>query len=307
MSIERCTRQLGSTGRRGAKGDKAMSADSAVKELTTPVRTCPVCESTSSRPFLDFAEWRVNRCRSCGMVFLANPPAYEYLSQEHAWTSSYEQESQSRRRREPILHALEDVFRALRYRLRPDRLGRLIGAYGLDGCILDLGCGRGHRSVRKLPPTATPFGIEIEPGPARVAEQVFAQRGGTAWCVPALEGLSNLQDVSMDGALLIAYLEHETQPGPVLGELARVLRADAPVIIKVPNHASVNRWVRGRRWCGYRLPDHVNYFTPGTLKMLLARCGFVVVRSRFTDHLPFSDGLWLVARRLDPASPGSEK
>ncbi len=284
-----------------------MTVDGAATQNQTSMRVCPVCQSAASRPFLTVATWRVNRCDSCGMVFLVNPPAYERLTEEHAWKSSYEQESQTRRKREPVLHAIEDAVRPLRYRLRPDRLARLVDVYGVDGRILDVGCGRGHRSMKKLPATATPFGIEIEPGPARIAEQAFAQRGGTVWCGPALEGLSKLEDDSMDGALLSAYLEHESQPGPVLRELARVLRADAPVIIKVPNHGSINRRVRGRRWCGYRFPDHVNYFTPTTLKALLSRCGFAVVQSRFTDHLPFSDNLWMVARRGESAAlPGSQ-
>jgi hypothetical protein len=32
--------------------------------------------------------------------------------------------------------------------------------------------------------------------------------------------------------------------------------------------------VMGGRWCGVRLPDHVNYFTPGHLRRMADATGF---------------------------------
>ena len=75
---------------------------------------------------------------------------------------------------------------------------------------------------------------------------------------------------------------------------ARTLRAGGRVIVKVPNYASWNRRLRGTRWCGYRWPDHVNYFTPATLAAAARAAGLEVVRMNAFDRLPISDSLYAV-------------
>lgn len=71
------------------------------------------------------------------------------------------------------------------------------------------------------------------------------------------------------------------------------------MILKLPNYASWNRMIRGKRWCGYRFPDHVNYFTPRALRRILELNGFEVAWFRWRDRLPTSDNMWCVARALE--------
>lgn len=260
-------------------------------------RACPVCDHPRHTIFLQEMAWRLVRCVACRMVYLHNPPGDAALVEEHAWEASKRKERDTRVKREPWLHGLQAAVSPLRMRLRPDRLRDLAVAYGFAGRVLDLGCGTGSRTLKKLPDGITPFGIEIEPGPASEADRRFRERGGHAVTAATLEGLESFADGSMDASLAYAYFEHETRPGPVLVRLARVLKSGAPLILKTPNFASLNRWIRGRRWCGYRFPDHVNQFTPTTMRSLLERSGFEVSRSGFLDHPPTSDNLWLVARR----------
>ncbi|MBU0641469.1 MAG: class I SAM-dependent methyltransferase, partial [Planctomycetes bacterium] len=63
---------------------------------------------------------------------------------------------------------------------------------------------------------------------------------------------------------------------------------------KVPNYDSLLRRVLGRRWSGYRWPEHFQYYTPKTLGRLVAEVGFEVLR---IDANPLSDSLWLTAIR----------
>jgi hypothetical protein len=99
--------------------------------------------------------------------------------------------------------------------------------------------------------------------------------------------------------LVESYLEHEVQPAEVLRELSRVLRAGSAIILKLPNYACWNRRVRGMNWCGFRLPDHVNYFTPDTLRTMLGQQGFEIVRFTFLDRLWTNDNMWCVARKKE--------
>jgi hypothetical protein len=54
----------------------------------------------------------------------------------------------------------------------------------------------------------------------------------------------------------------------------------------------------GRRWCGFRYPDHLNYFTPKTLVALAAKAGFETGFG-LTGRLPTSDNMWAILAKPD--------
>ena len=80
-----------------------------------------------------------------------------------------------------------------------------------------------------------------------------------------MEGLKSFAAGFFTAATLRSYLEHELHPRAVLTELHRTLAPGGVALVKVPNYASLNRRVTGRKWCGFRYPDHLNYFTPASL------------------------------------------
>lgn len=94
-----------------------------------------------------------------------------------------------------------------------------------------------------------------------------------------------------------AFLEHEIQPKELLNEAYRGLKAGGHCIIKVPNFASINRVVRSEKWCGFRLPDHVNYFTPENLVAMCQSAGFQIAKFTLADRLPISDNMWIVIQK----------
>ncbi len=280
-----------------------VSADEAASvNRPLPDRRCPLCQSeaASAQRLIEHDGWVVVQCPDCLMVFLANPPDTASLAQEHAWSESWREENERRQQRAPVARSLHRSLRAGVTKYRPSKWQRMIGTHLAQGSVLDIGCGNGwrmHRCLKQGVVDIVPFGIEVEPSEAAYAHERFAEYGGETRIGAVLPTLGSFDLESMDGALLHAYLEHETEPRGVLQELARVLRPGSPIVIKVPNHGSVNRRVRGPKWCGYRHPDHVNYFTPATLSKLLVRCGFHVGRIPARDAFPLDDNMWIVARR----------
>ena len=187
-------------------------------------------------------------------------------------------------------------FRPL-HEINPVRTAFVAERVSLRGArIADIGCG-GGLLLQNLERRFTPFGIEISQQLAIESQRIFGARGGNVVHEPALSGLGQFADNFFDGVLMRAYLEHEREPAAVLAETWRVLKPAGCVLIKVPNYGCWNRPVRGSRWCGYRFPDHVNYFTPRSLRRMLEDSNFVIARSGFFDHLPTNDNLWLVARK----------
>jgi SAM-dependent methyltransferase len=260
--------------------------------------SCPLCGTANgAEPALAYSQppWTLKQCRQCGMIYLENPPSYEQLETDFAWEKTFAAETTERRRRNPVLHKLGRLPKATVQALfKRDKLLSFARRYIAPGPILDVGCAGGH-TLAHFPPEYIPFGIEISHELAQRAAAAFTPRGGGVVQADALTGLRQFPAQHFTGIVMTSYLEHEVHPHDALAAAKNVLRPNGRVILKVPNYASWNRHLRGAKWCGFRFPDHVNYFTPAHLKRLLADTGFRTVRFQVADHLPTSDTMWLVA------------
>lgn len=265
--------------------------------MTTVLRACPLCGSdNASQPPHRYSRppWVLKRC-ACGMVYLENPAAYSTLADEMAWEKTYAAEAEARRRRYPILYRVARAPKALwQSLLGRDKLISWVRRYFAPGPVLDVGCAGGH-TLDRLPPQFIPYGIEISAELSRLAHERFAPRGGRVVQGDALSAAGQFDAGFFTGVIMTSFLEHEPQPRAVLVATSRVMRPDSRLIIKVPNFASWNRALRGPHWCGFRFPDHVNYFTPQRLAALVAGSGFRVLRGGLFDRFPTSDTMWLLA------------
>lgn len=263
-------------------------------------RTCPYCsasaENSSLLPYGN-DEWPMVECRQCNFVYLKRAPVYERLSDEFAWEKTSEIERQAREHREPVKQGLSRAWKQFRQKvIKRNKLPELINKYIPGGRVLDIGCAAGGL-LASLPAKYEPHGIEVSTDLAKQASAVVNPRGGSIMHDNALNGIQKLPENHFDGVLMSAFLEHEVEPSGLMAGVARVLKPGGVVIIKVPNYGSVNRKVRQEKWCGFRLPDHVNYFTPANLKGLIDRHGLTIAQFGLADRQPTSDNMWIVARK----------
>jgi len=262
-------------------------------------RDCPGCGATNAgAPALPAspAAWPLKTCSSCGFTYLARVPQQEAFSEDFAWDKTFAEEEERRMASRGALKRSARRLRSILLPFRPD-VDHFLRANACDGRVLDIGVSNGKFLLR-LVDRFVPFGIEISKDAASQTHARFQPFGGAVVHAPALQGLATFEERFFTGALLRSYLEHEYQPGPVLAALHRVLEPGGVAIIKVPNYGSLNRRVFGATWCGYRFPDHVNYFTASSLRRMLSEHGFA---ARFVWHksLPSSDNMTCVARRVD--------
>ena len=272
-------------------------------------RVCPLLEREGASAVLPYAPapWVLRRCLETGFVFLENPPRYDSLRQDYAWEVTSRHQSESRRASEPLLHALSGAFKALRRRLlRRHRildLARACLRQAPPGPVrlLDIGCGWGgllKDLIESLPPElarrCAPHGLEISAELSRVSHAVLEPLGGSCVNDNALDGLARFPEGHFSLVIMSSFLEHEMNPLPLLRRCRERLRPGGRIIVKVPNFGSLNRWLRGARWCGFRWPDHVNHFTPRTLRAMARRAGLEVERMNFLDRHPLSDNMYAV-------------
>lgn len=273
-------------------------------------RECPLCRRDNVRePILRSyspTDWDLKQCPACGFVYLESIPDYAQTAQTLAWDHTFVA-WHAERDRAPAQQVLSRIGRNIRLGThlvrKRRRMDEMIAALAAPGPVLDVGCGKGSQ-LAKLPPQFIPYGIEISPGQAEIAQRMVASRGGAIRVTPGATGLHEFPRGFFTGIMMRSYLEHESRPREALEGAAHALAADGVLIIKVPNYGSVNRRLFGRRWCGFRFPDHMNYFTPATLARLCTECGLAVREFAWLDRLPTSDNMWLVAQRAcrKPAS-----
>ena len=291
------------------------SPESQLQRTPRP-RLCPLLGRVGPTRRLDVAPspWDVRQCLETGLVYLANPPAQERFKDEFAWEVTHAEESARRQREEPLLYAVSQACKTFRHRwLKRDKLVGLVRGIArrrAAGAIrlVDIGCSDGglfQRLIARLPAEIAgriePVGIEISTQLAARADARLRGHGGRCIHASGVDGLHRLPPASNDVVILSCVLEHELDPVPLLAGCRTRLAADGVVVVKVPNYACLTRRLRGRRWCGYRWPDHVNYFTPETLAATAGRAGLKVVRMGLLDRSPLSDSLYAVFGRAAAA------
>ncbi len=277
-------------------------------------RLCPILGRPTEVEDTEFSrgDWRLVRCRETGLVFLPDPPPYEALEEEFAWERTHSAEIERRLADEPVFARFSRGWKRLRGCALPKRNRiaemslRLVERRRADEdrrssrpvLALDLGCAGGDRMVdlcarfRSKGLAVVPIGLEISRALAARAEHAFAPHGGRVLQASAVDGAANLEPQSLDLVLMSSFLEHEAQPLELLRRLQPTLRPSGVVVLKVPNYDCWNRSIRGGKWCGFRYPDHVNYFTPATLARLADEAGYELLPPAFGDRLPLSDNMY---------------
>jgi SAM-dependent methyltransferase len=261
-----------------------VEAVSAAQEVE---RQCPLCAAPNAHalPHYSLGHWRVVRCGACGFVYLRNAPVYDRLRSELAWEKSFESHARRVKKTYPLLTWLDTATRWRLHIARPSETALYLKVFK-QGRVLDLGCGSGS----KIPAPLIPFGVEISEALAAQAHAAMQARGGACICAPALEGLASFADGYFSGVMLRSFLEHEIQPAALLRETARVLAPGGTAYVKVPNYGGLNRRVMGPRWCGFRHPDHVNYFARQSLTAMAEGAGLRLQLLNRFNH-PLDDNL----------------
>ena len=260
-------------------------------------RACPNCQGVKSATTYFSAERSVLRCQECDFVYLpfAAEPAY-FVDGDGAWENAQVANIERRLETAPLRMRL-----SLSTRFRTKFLKKTPVAYlnrhfsEMNACqikVLDIGCGSGGY-LQSLDERYVPFGIELSNELWQSANISFQARGGFAVHGATVDVISEFDAGSLDAVVMRSYLEHEAEPKRVLISCRELIKADGVIVLKVPNFASINRGVMGESWCGFRFPDHVNYFTPKSLTRMAAAAGFRTVQ-RFADKLPTSDNMWAV-------------
>ncbi|MCG2724747.1 MAG: class I SAM-dependent methyltransferase [Elusimicrobia bacterium] len=215
---------------------------------------CP--DGTSRENFI------INKCEICGFVFVNPRPDKDEMR------SFYFEEYYGKPSRimKIVANSAISVFSFLRK--------RRIYKYKKSGKLLDIGCGDGVFLNYMRARDWKVFGVETSESGYKLCEQKKIN----------VSKELNFQGESFDIITLWQSLEHMESPARVLREIHKVLSENGVLIISAPNINSMEYAIFKKFWFHLDLPRHLNHFSVATLKKLLQKSGFKVLK---TEHCSF--------------------
>ena len=221
-------------------------------------RICPLCESADAVSVLGGQPFHLVRCRKCSLTYtrpLPSPQELEKLYSDDFYPTGTTTMKQVR----TLLHRI-----VLRQRYRPL-------SHRKPGRLLDVGCGDGDYLRYMRSRGWDVHGTETSSAAIRLAR---------------LKGIEPVASASVfptgyfDAVTLWHVIEHLPDPASELVELHRIVKTDGVLVAEVPNMNSWMYTICREDWFPLDIPRHLQHFTPRTLRMLLDKCGFIVIDRR---------------------------
>jgi 2-polyprenyl-3-methyl-5-hydroxy-6-metoxy-1,4-benzoquinol methylase len=252
-------------------------------------RPAPLFTATDRLYHTTAKEFAVVRCRECGLARLDPQPGAEELRRyypENYWFAP--DESAAGR--------MAEAYRRLVLRDHVRFVTQALGGGRARGRLLDVGCGGGLF-----------LGMMRERGYRVTGLDFSREAAAMAWKrqqAPAVCGdlaHAPLGAGSFAGITMFHVLEHVHDPRAYLEAARELLAPDGRLVVQVPNAASWQFRLLGRRWSGVDVPRHLFDFRGCDVERLLEACGMVVVRRKYFSLRDNPAGLASsVAPGLDP-------
>jgi len=207
-------------------------------------------------------------CAECGMAYADGIPAREVFDIYYAQMSKYEQSQRSGELSSTDKERFAEVADMLAPHLRQ------------SSRIVDVGCATGgllaelqRRGFHHL------LGLDPSPACAAVAKRLYGIEVRTM----TLHELTALQE-RFDVVVLTGVFEHLPELDESITSLQKILQPDGLLYLEVPDASSYHQCFSAPYQ--FLSMEHVNFFSPASLRNLLARRGFdCVFARRVNRHL----------------------
>ena len=146
--------------------------------------------------------------------------------------------------------------------------------YGPVHDLMEIGCGPGYFLHQALA-AGVPRAVGVDRNRWAVNE---ARQSGLEVYLGSLEAVP--RERTFDAAVMLDLLEHITQPVAFLADVRARLRPEGRILITTPNIRSLLARGSGRRWVSIKVPEHVYYYSPRSIRRLLESAGFAVLSVR---------------------------
>jgi 2-polyprenyl-3-methyl-5-hydroxy-6-metoxy-1,4-benzoquinol methylase len=218
---------------------------------------CVLCGGTERVARFAKGGWTFVRCTGCGLVAIDPLPTRDELARHH--DASY---ADGR-------YADFAAAEAIRTAIAEHRLAAVRGL-APAGPWLDVGASTGSFVT-----VAAAAGLDVEGLELSTVAVERARARGLRVRQGAIEDFVPERRYAVVTALDV--VEHVPDPVDVVRRLGGWLAPGGVLALTLPSIASLAARVLGRHWYYYTAPDHLHYFTPETIRRLVARAGLDVL------------------------------
>ena len=212
------------------------------------------------------------RCVHCGLIFqnpmLSDKERLEFYAHDYFEHGYLDKENQIG------LYNKATLFL--------DRLLR----YCNKGRLLDIGAASGAYVRCAIDKGLEAYGVELSPSAVKFAKDY--------WKVNLSQGTleeARFHANFFDVVILVHSLEHLPHPLETLVEIKRIMKKTGILYISLPNIASYRAKRLGEKWGALKPAEHLFFFSPKTLRVLLERAGFDIARIDTSTPIMDLEGL----------------
>ena len=240
-------------------------------------RACILCNSKKQHKSLFTINesghlYLVSKCKTCGMIFISSKLSRKNISDfynkdknnKQRYLSYYSDSKINQNKTLKILSGHQQMIKVLKYKSK----GSILEVGSASGFVLDAARELGFET----------FGVEICKD---LAKEASAK--GHIIHVGTIDDFYPKKQ--FDVIISVNTVEHFLNPLNSLKKLHDLLKPNGICIVSVPNHLK-NDLLK----CGYAksfVRDHLSYFTPKTLRLMVRKAGFKIIdlRTNFLVHI----------------------
>lgn len=228
---------------------------------------CICCESKDVENFKIINNYILNKCNTCKIIYLWPQPATKDLDEKNE-----EFYGDSNKQKSNTSTAIFYIRRSIKYALEIKSVVR-------TGNYLDIGSGLGYNLLGASHVGFKSEGVEISKGAYKYAQEVLGQKVYNK----SIDEI-NLSNYSYDVVSMYDVLERMRNPKPTLQKIRNILKKDGILVIQCPNISSIMARITGKQWTWLLLPFHLFRFTPQSIKRLLEKNNFTIIKLKTRDE-----------------------
>ena len=220
--------------------------------------SCPMCGSAPAPTIrYDFDPYRVVDCPNCGLTFLSPRLTESAILKLYADQEYYVSEVAGQGYDE-YLEVRPNWVKTFSRRLEQ------ISKYQKPGRALDIGCGPGFFLEAAQAKGYDAYGLDPSDYIVKVAREKFGDR-----IQHGVIETANYPAEAFDLVVAFDTFEHIYRPLEWLNATRRVLKTGGLLAITTPDPSSALAKVSGKKWVSFKLPEHVFYWSPQTIRRAL--------------------------------------
>jgi 2-polyprenyl-3-methyl-5-hydroxy-6-metoxy-1,4-benzoquinol methylase len=232
---------------------------------------CPACGALHTRDPFDKNGFSYATCTSCKTMYMNPRPTEDIIeeflkkSENYAYWDKY------------IFPASDNARRKKIFVPRVDRLLEICKKYKIDrDAIMDVGAGHGTfcEELNKRKEFKRVVGVE----PSTTWATTCRSKGVEVIELP-IEKMNTKEHGFYDAITNFEVIEHLFSPREFLEQCGKFLKRGGLFVLTCPNGMGFDYMVLGENTLGID-HEHLNYFNPSSISLLLESCGFEVLETQ---------------------------